>query len=58
MTHRAARDRTKRAEIIQSRIELAPALRCAARLNMPEGACNRRSVALPHKGVLITRQAE
>jgi ribulose-5-phosphate 4-epimerase/fuculose-1-phosphate aldolase len=53
MTHSAALDRTNRAEIIQSRIDLAAAFRCAARLGMHEGVCNHFSVMLPDNRFLI-----
>jgi len=53
MTDSAAPDRTNRAEIIQSRIDLAAAFRCAARLNMHEGVCNHFSVMFPDRRFLI-----
>ena len=53
MTHPSALDRTNRAEIIQARIDLAAAFRCAARLDMHEGVCNHFSVMLPDRRFLI-----
>ncbi|HTZ81396.1 MAG TPA: aldolase [Stellaceae bacterium] len=46
-------NRDNRQETIQSRIDLAAAFRCAARLNMHEGVCNHFSMMLSRGRFLI-----
>jgi ribulose-5-phosphate 4-epimerase/fuculose-1-phosphate aldolase len=45
--------RDNRAALIEARIDLAAAFRCAARLDMHEGVCNHFSMLLPERRVLI-----